>query len=200
MIETIWGLLVKPEQAWQKLSDNSRSVFDYYLRHVLLLASIPAISWYIGITQSGWSIGGSQQLVRMTTASALPIIGLFYVAMLAGVFAIGYMIHWMADTYGAQSTLARGVCIAAYTGTPFFLAGIIGLQPLLWLDLLVGFITVSWTVYLLYLGVPAVMGVSKERGFLFASAVVGVSLVGLVAMMGATILLWDMGITPVFTD
>jgi hypothetical protein len=53
--------------------------------------------------------------------------------------------------------------------------------------------------YLLYLGVPIVMQIPSERGFLFASAVVAMALVGVVAMMGGTALLWDFGAEPRYT-
>ena len=55
-------------------------------------------------------------------------------------------------------------------------------------------------VYLLYVGIPTVMNVPKERGFLFASAVVAVCLVILIAIMGASVILWDMGFAPEYTN
>ena len=69
-----------------------------------------------------------------------------------------------------------------------------------WLDFIVGLAAVSYSVYLLYLGIPIVMGIPEERGFLFASAVVAVGLVMAVIIMGATVMLWDMGYAPAFTD
>jgi hypothetical protein len=44
------------------------------------------------------------------------------------------------------------------------------------------------------------MRIPEERGFLFASAVVAVGLVMAVLVMGATVMLWDLGYTPTFTD
>ena len=43
------------------------------------------------------------------------------------------------------------------------------------------------------------MDIPVERGFLFASAVVAIALVGVVAMMGGTALLWDFGAEPRYT-
>ena len=57
----------------------------------------------------------------------------------------------------------------------------------------------AYTVYLLYSGVPVMMGVSKERGFLFSSAVLAVGLVMLVAVLAASAILWGMGVGPVLT-
>jgi hypothetical protein len=40
----------------------------------------------------------------------------------------------------------------------------------------------------------------QERGFLFASAVVAVCLVILIGIMGASVILWDMGFAPEYTN
>jgi glyoxylase-like metal-dependent hydrolase (beta-lactamase superfamily II) len=63
----------------------------------------------------------------------------------------------------------------------------------------VGLPALAYTVYLLYSGVPVMMGVTKERGFLFASAVLAVGLVMLVAVLAATAILWGMGVGPALT-
>ena len=105
----------------------------------------------------------------------------------------------MAVSYGTVATLAQGVRLISYTGSPFFLAGVIGLYPVLWIDILVGCLVACYCIYLLYQGTSIVMNVPPERGFLYASAVFAVALVSFVAMMGATVVLWDFGPSPVYT-
>ena len=131
--------------------------------------------------------------------SAAIIAVLYYMAMLVGVYSIGWMIHWMAQTYGSNPMLSQCVVLAAYTATPLFLIGIMELYPVLWLNMVVGIPALAYCVYLLYTGLPIMMGVSEERGFLFASAVLGVGLVAFVALLALTALLWGMGIEPRFT-
>jgi hypothetical protein len=74
------------------------------------------------------------------------------------------------------------------------------LYPVLWLNLLISLPALAYTVYLLYSGVPVMMGISKERGFLFSSAVLAVGLVMLVGVLAATVILWDIGIGPIYTS
>ena len=169
------------------------------LGHTLPWALVAALFWYYGVTQVGWRFG-DEPMQRLANPSAARICMLFYAAMVLGVIALGILVHWMADTYAAaNSTLAHGIAVVTYTATPFFIAGILGLHPALWFDIAVGVVVACWCVYLLYLGVPVVMHVAPERGFLFASAIVAVALVGIVATMAATALLWDFGAEPVFT-
>ena len=73
------------------------------------------------------------------------------------------------------------------------------LQPILWLNLLVGLPVLGYTVFLFYTGVPIMMEIPAERGFLFASAVMAFGLVALVALLVISVLLWSSGFGPSFT-
>jgi len=192
-------ILFRPTKAWHDIAESAGSLMKPLLTHTVPWALLPAVCWYYGATQVGWQIG-QEPSQKMTTDSALFICVLFYLAMIAGVVFLGYMIHWMAETYAAaRSTLGRGVAIVTYTATPFFVAGLLGLHPSLWLDISIGVVVACYCVYLLYIGVPIVMDTAPERGFLFASAVVAVALVSIVALMTATAILWDFGAEPVYT-
>jgi hypothetical protein len=91
------------------------------------------------------------------------------------------------------------VVLAAYTATPLFLIGIMELYPVLWLNMVVGIVALSYTVYLLFSGVPIMMDISEDRGFLFSSAVLAVGLVAFVGLLAVTAILWGMGLEPQFT-
>ena len=200
MIQHTLGLLVKPSEQWRTVADLPEKSLNTLILYPCILAILPAVAWYYGTSRVGWTVGDSEDVIKLTVASARQISILFYLAMIACVTVIGYFIHWMADTYGADSTFAKGVVIAGLTATPLFLSGLVGFYPLLWLDLLIGVAAVSWAVYLLYLGIPIVMGIPEERGFLFSSAVMAIAMVILICLMVGSVLLWDFGAAPAFTD
>lgn len=193
------SLLFSPRRGWDRVAQGAGIGLGTALLYPAVLAALPAIAWFNGATRVGWRVG-DETAVRLTHASAVPIVVLFYLAMLAAIIGIGGMVHWMARTYGAASTLAKGIALAGYTATPLFVAGLVGFYPWVMFDLVVGLVAICYSVYLLYIGIPIVMRIPEERGFLFASAVIAVCLVIFIAIMGATVLLWDMGATPVFTD
>ncbi len=193
------GIFVSPRRAWEAIRDQEDSVLMTYLKFIVPIALLPAIAWYYGSVEVGWAVG--DRTIRLTSRSAMEIMLLFYLAMLIGTGGLGYMLHWMSETYEADtSTPDKGVRIAAYTLAPMFVVGAIGFYPVLWLDMLLGCLAAGYAVYLLYIGVPIVMRIPSERGFLFASAMVAVGLVGCAALLGATVILWEMGAMPVFTD
>jgi Yip1 domain len=200
MIQHGLGLLVRPNTQWQKIADLPEKSLGSLLILPCLLALLPAVAWYYGTTQVGWTVGDSTSTTKLTAESGLIICTLFYFGMLGCVGVIGYFIHWMAETYGAESSTVKGIVIAGLTATPMFIIGAIGFQPILWLDMLAGVAAVCWSVYLMYLGIPIVMGIPKERGFLFSSAVLAIALVILICLMGGSVILWDLGAAPAFTD
>ncbi|MFC1578803.1 Yip1 family protein [Pseudomonadota bacterium] len=200
MIQHAFGLLVRPSTQWRTVADLPESSFKTLLLFPCFFAILPAVAWYYGTSRVGWTVGDSGEVIRLTAESARQLTILFYLAMLGSVAVIGYFIHWMSETYGAASTLTKGIVIVGLTSTPLFLAGLVGFYPLLWIDLLIGVVAVSWSVYLLYLGIPIVMDIPEERGFLFSSAVVGVALVILICIMVGSVILWEYGAAPAFTD
>jgi len=193
MINHAFGILLHPKTEWSKITATADKSSG--LLYTVLMATLPAVAWYYGTTQVGWSIG-DDEMTRLTETSALPLIILFYLAMISTIAVIGYFTHWMSEEYGAKSSLLRGISIASYASTPMFIAGLVGFSPSLWVDMLVGVFAVSWALYLLYIGIPIVMDIPKERGFLFASAIVAVCLVMLVVIMVASVILWDFGFAP----
>ena len=198
LLNHVWGLFAHPEDEWKTIRKERCTVTRCYCSHVLILAAIPALAGYFGTTQVGWAVPGGREIHTLTHQSALQIAILFYFTMLVAVISIGALIHWMGKTYGSRQPLSQCIVLASYTATPLFLIGVMLLYPLLWLNMLIGLPALAYTVYLLYTGVPVMMGVSKERGFLFASAVLAVGLVMLVGLLVTTVILWDLGIGPMF--
>lgn len=193
----VWGLLSHPAEEWKRIRKEGCPIGACYVFHILLLAAIPPVCGYIGTTRVGWQIGA--RTFRLLPESALTIAVLYYLALLVALFTLAALIHWMRQTYGAKRPLAHSVALAGYVATPLFLIGVFQLYPALWLNLIVGLPALAYTVFLLYTGVPIMMGISKERGFLFSSAVLAVGLVMLVGLLAATVVLWGMGVGPAFT-
>jgi hypothetical protein len=192
-----FAVTFNPGGGWRQIAANRVGIAQLLLLHTIPFALIPAVCWYFGVTQQGWSVAGD--VVRLTPASAAPMCALFFLAMVFGVLFLGYMVHWMADSYGTESTLAQGMTLISYTASPFFIAGLLGLYPVLWLDILLGCLVACYCIYLLYKGTGLVMNVPPERSFLYASAVFAVALVAFVALLGATVVLWDLGPAPEYT-
>lgn len=193
------GLFLNPQGEWEKIRDSEPTGGGVFLRHTWLFALIPPVCGYYGTTQLGWSFGSADP-VKLTPGSAAQIAILYYFAVLVVTFSVANMIRWMSTTYGARQSFGNCMALASYSGTPLFLVGALEAYPVLWINLLAGLPALAYTVYLFYTGVPVVMRIPPERGFLLSSAMLAFGLVALVAMLAVTALLWGFGVAPTFTS
>ena len=197
ILNHLWGLYAHPKEEWQTIDARHESL-KFSLIHILLVALIPSVCAYFSAVHIGWSIGVGDP-ISLTPDSAIKMAVAMYVALILGVFALAYLAHWMAHTFGSEPTYTQTLELASYTSTPLFMVGIAALYPELWFVMLVGLAGLSYSVYLLYVGVPILMHIPEERGFIYASSVVTCGLILLVCVLTATAILWSSGFQPVFT-
>jgi hypothetical protein len=174
-ISHVLKLFINPREGWAIIHARRYSVTGILFGHTLIFALIPAIAGYFGTTRVGWQVAGGD-VVRLTSASAANIAVLYYLAMLAGVGTVGWAIHWMGKTYGANQPIGQCLALASFTATPLFLVGVLQAYPVLWLNLVAG--------------LPV----------LFSSAMLAFGLVTLVSLLAVTALLWGTGFAPSFTS
>ena len=106
------------------------------------------------------------------------------------------MAGWMAKTYNAgERAFDRGVTLVSQRQR-LFLAGFLGVYPVLWIDIVIGTAVACFCIYLLFQGTGPIMQVPPERAFLYAAALFAVALVAFVALLGATVIIWDLGASP----
>ena len=136
ILNHIWCLYAHPKEEWHTI-DNRHESLKYSLTHILLVALIPSICAYFSAVNIGWSIGVGEP-IRLTSDSAAMLAVAMYVALIVGVFALAYLAHWMAHTFGSEPTYTQTLELASYTSTPLFMVGLASLYPELglscWLD------------------------------------------------------------------
>ncbi|GIU02237.1 Yip1 family protein [Shewanella algidipiscicola] len=196
ILNHLMGLYTHPKEEWHTIEQNHEAVKSS-LSHVLLIALIPAICTYFASTSIGWDLGVSDPLF-LTKTSALMMSISMYFGLIVGVFALAYLAFWMAKTFDATPSFTQALELAAYTATPLFMVGLAALYPSLWFMMVVGLAGLSYSVYLLYTGVPIIMNIPEEKGFIYASSVVTAGLVLLVALMASSIILWSLGLGPMY--
>ena len=194
-LQHMFGLLYHPRKEWDSIKQEKHSLGHIYVTHLLFLAALPPFALLVGTTQFGWSFVG-KEFYYLTMESAVPLALAFYAALLGGMFFMAYTTYWMEKTFGAEASLERCLLFTTFTSTPMVLAGAVGFIPILWLDVFVVMAAVSYTIYLLYAGVPIFMNIPEERGFIFATSILTVGMCALVGMMAATVIIWGMGFAP----
>ena len=186
----IAGILRNPKDEWALIEQEKYSATTVFLTQISILAAIPAVAMYFGVTQVGWSVAGEEP-VRLAATSAMGSAILFYFAMWAAVGFIAVCMHWMEKTYGGEASLDSCLVLTTVTATPLFLSGISFLMPILWVNVACAGIALTYSVYLLYSGTAQVMKIDEDRAFMFASSVLTVALCTLVGMLAASVIAWS---------
>lgn len=203
MLQHTLGVFVNPDREWQRIRDERHSFIRVFLVHTPLLALIPVIAAYFGVTQVGWSVGNGG-VVKLTGDSALWLCAGAYVAQLLAVYILGEYTNWMSRSFGVADEASQrhyeGTALAVYSAVPMMLAGLVLLYPQLWLVTGVFVLAACYSVYLVYEGIPILMNIPKGRGFIYASSVVTVGLVLAVVVLVSTIIVWSSGLGPVYIN
>lgn len=198
MFSQITGLFLNPEDAWRSIKSELDKGTCNTVSLVVLLALIPPVCGYIGTTTIGWQIGAGEPM-KLTSSSAGTIAVLYFFAIVVGINAVALAIGWMAQTYEAKVSYQHALALSTFTAAPLLLVGVFEIYPVLWLNFLVGLLALAVSIRLLYTGVPIVLNISKERGFLYSSSILAFGLIALVAMLVVTALLWGFGLEPTLT-
>ena len=194
VLNHLMGLYSHPKKEWQTIEKNHEALKSS-LSHILLIALIPAVCAYFATAHIGWHPGVGEPLF-LTSQSALLMSIAMYFGLIIGVLALAYLAFWMGRTFDADPTYTQALELASYTATPLFMVGLAALYPVLWFIMVIGLIGLSYSVYLLYAGVPIIMNIPEEKGFIYASSVVTAGLVLLVALMASSVILWSIGLGP----
>ena len=196
ILNHIWGLYAHPKEEWHTIEQRHESL-RYSLLHILIVALIPAVCCYYATVHIGWSVGVGDP-IRISQSSAQVMAASMYFGLIIGVFALSFLIQWMAKTFDSKPDFVQALELASYTATPLLMVGITALFPVLWFVAIAGLTAVAYSVYLLYTGVPILMNIPEEEGFMYSSSVVTCGLVLLVSLLGLTASMWTMGFGPEF--
>ncbi|MFC3094925.1 YIP1 family protein [Alteromonas sediminis] len=198
ILNHLWGIYTHPREEWKDIDEKHES-YIYALSHIAIIALIPAVVCYYASAHLGWSIGVGDK-IRLTEQTAMLFSVGMYFGLVAGVVALAIMMHELAKSFDAEPTYTQALELAAYTATPLFMVGFAGLYPALWFVMMVGLAGLSYSVYLLYSGVPIMLHIPEEKGFIYSSSVVTCGLVLLVILMTGSVIIWGMLGGPVFTS
>jgi len=168
LVKRIINIIVKPKETWPAIKLEQTTAKDLYISYAVILAAIPAIAKFIGVS----FVGTPATEVRYGPFSMNFLWGIVssYILSLAGIYIIAYITNALAPRFDSQKNMVNAMKAVVYSWTPYWIAGIFYIVPLLSiLVLLASF----YGIYLFYLGLPILMDTPKERalGYSIASVV-----------------------------
>jgi hypothetical protein len=156
LIERVKAILLTPRTEWPVIGRERATMAGLFIKYVAILAAIPEIAHLIGQAFVGEA--------HIPIESALVRAIVSYAVTLAMVYIIASVIDLLAPRFGGKKNFSNAFKLSVYSHTPLWLAGVFLLIPGLNFLLILGL----YGFYLLWVGLPMLMGVPNERAFPYA--------------------------------
>ena len=179
LIERAKSILLQPQTTWATIDAEPTDAATLYTRYAMVLAAVPAVCGFIGLSLIGFSAFGVS--VRMPLLAGLVNMVLSYALSLAGIFVLGLIIDALAPTFGGQKSQIQALKVAVYASTAALLGGVFSLLPVL---SMLGLLAALYSIYLLYTGLPVLMKSAPEKSVAY-TVVVLIAAIVMEVLMGA---------------
>ena len=183
LMDRIKGILLQPKSEWGKIDSEPGDAGFLVSNYVAILAAIAPICTFIGTSIIG--IGG----VRLGIGLGLFRAVVVYVLTLIGFFVVGYIIDFLAGTFGARKDLQSAMKVSAYAPTAAWLAGVFNTLPVLSFLSILGL----YSLYLLYTGIAALMKPASNNALIYTIAVIVCAVIVWVVILAIPALLFGVG-------
>lgn len=187
-------VLRSPADVFVELAERPPSAARVFFGFALWLLILPPLFACIGTATFGWRLGVAP--IMLPASSIAGIAAAYFLLLLFGLLSAAMIARWMAQTYGATASFGASLALISVVGVPLALGSIAHLYPHAFLNVLVLVPALIWSMYLLYRGLPIVLGTDPRRGMLMASSLIAYLLVAWVSLLGVTVVLWSRGIGP----
>ena len=127
LIERVQSILLRPKQTWPVVAAESADVASIYSGYVAILAAIPAIAGFIGLTLIG--VGGFGISYHMPIVGGIIRMIVSYVLSLVMVFVLALIVDALAPTFGGTKNQIQALKLVAYASTAGFVGGIFSIIP-----------------------------------------------------------------------
>lgn len=178
------NILTQPQTEWTVIASESTDVATLYKSYIMLLAAIPPVASYIGMTVFGVGMGFMGRY-RVGIVQGFTSAVVQYVLALVGVYVASIVIDKLAPTFQSQSNPIQALKLVAYASTTSWLAGALNVIPALSPLAIIGGL---YGIYLFYLGVAPLMKTPSDKiiPYMVVSAVVVIVVVFLTGVVATS--------------
>ncbi|MCX7064308.1 MAG: Yip1 family protein, partial [Proteobacteria bacterium] len=168
------------------MATESTTVTDLYKNYIVILAAIPAVFGFIKGSLFGIDLP-MLGTMRVGIGAGLTGMVISYALGLVHVYVIALIVDTLAPTFGGRKNLLQALKLAAYAFTAAWVAGLAQIVP--WIGALLALAGGIYSIYLLYLGLPAQMHCPPDKavGYTVVTVIVAIVLSFLIAFVVGSI-------------
>jgi uncharacterized membrane protein len=168
LIERAKGICLSPKAEWEKIAAETTDVKSLYVNYAMILALIPAICGFLGMSLIGISMPmiGSY---RTPIGAGLAQLVIGYVMGLAVLYVVSLIVNALAPTFDGQKDPVQALKLVVYSSTPVWIAGVLSIIPMLGV---LGIIAGLYGLYLLYTGLPILMKNPEDKSIGYTALII----------------------------
>jgi hypothetical protein len=167
LIERAKAILLTPKQAWPVIDAEPATVASIYKEWLVIMAAIPAVCGFIGMSLIGVGAFGYSYRTPIVGGLVAAVFG--YVLSLVMAYVMALVVDALAPSFGGTKNPVGAMKVMAYGATAVYVAGLLKLLPAL---SLLGIIAAFYSVYLIHLGLQAVMKSPQDKAVGYTAVVV----------------------------
>lgn len=181
VVERAKAILLQPAQTWPVIDAEPASVASIYKEWLMIIAAIPAVCHFIGMSLVG--VGGWGFSYRTPIVAGLVGMVVSYVLTLGALFLLALLVDALAPTFGGTKNQVAAMKVVAYGVTASCVAGVLMLVPSFLLGI-VAFAAACYGVYIFYLGLPVLMKSPADKAIGYTAVVIVITIVAWAIVAG----------------
>jgi hypothetical protein len=171
LIDRVKNILITPKTEWDVIDNETANPQSLLMGYVLPLAIISAV----GPLLTGFLFPGIFGLTFFLVTALIA-----FVSTVLGYYISVYIVDLLAPSFGSEKDLNKSAQLVAYSGTPSYVAGLLGFIPVL--GGLLKFAAWIYSVYIMYLGIGPLKKTPEDKKVIYL-------LVAFLVMIGVTIII-----------
>ena len=156
LIERVKNILITPKTEWDVIDNETATPQSLLTSYVLPLAIISTV----GPLLTGFLFPGVFGLSFFLVSAIIA-----FIASILGYYISVYIVDLLAPSFGSEKNLNKSAQLVAYSGTPSYVAGLLGFIPVL--GGLLKFAAWIFSVYIMYLGVGPLMKTPEDKKVIY---------------------------------
>jgi hypothetical protein len=173
LVERTKAIILKPKETWNTIRGEQTTVGELFTSYALILAAIPPIATFIGFSLVGMSVPFAGTW-RQPFLNGIVHAVIYYILSLVGIYVTAYVVDRLAPSFNSRQDLTSAMKAVVYSYTPVWIVSILYIVPRLLILVLIGSL---YSLYLLYLGIPAMMDTPQEKRLGYVAVVIIISIV-----------------------
>lgn len=188
IVERVQAILLKPKSTWPVIAQEADDMASIYKNYLMILAAIPAVAGFIGLSLVGAGMFGVSFRVPILAGLINMVVG--YVLSLVMVFVLSLIANALAPSFGGEKNPLNAFKLIAYASTAGMVGGIFSIMPGL---SMLGVLAALYSIYLVYTGIAPLMKSPEDKAIGYTAVLIVCGVVASLVVGVASSLMTGMG-------